>query len=77
MVVEDAPAGIEAAHRAGMPVVGVGDAARLSNAEVHCANLVALSPDLFDRLVNRSAARVVPGELLRTRQQCYNDEHDS
>jgi beta-phosphoglucomutase len=57
IVVEDAPAGIEAAQRAGMPVVGVGDAARLSGADVHYSDLMTLPADLFERLASRSVTK--------------------
>ncbi len=50
VVVEDAPAGIEAARRGGMHSVGVGNGA-VGEAEVVVRSLADLPPDAFDRLV--------------------------
>lgn len=52
IVVEDAAAGIEAAHRAGMRCIGVGDGATAA-ATVRASSLDRLSSDAFDRLVPR------------------------
>jgi beta-phosphoglucomutase len=49
IVVEDAAAGVEAARRAGMQSIGVGDA--LGAADVTVSSLAELPPDAFDRLV--------------------------
>lgn len=48
-VVEDAEAGIEAALRAGMAAIGIGDPARLSDADVVYPSLEGLN---LDRLIN-------------------------
>lgn len=50
IVVEDAAAGIEAAHRAGMLCIGVGDGATAA-ATIRVSSLDRLPPDAFDRLV--------------------------
>jgi HAD superfamily hydrolase (TIGR01509 family) len=50
VVVEDAAAGVEAARRAGMKVIGVNHEMSLA-ADVVVASLEGLSPDAFDRLV--------------------------
>jgi beta-phosphoglucomutase len=50
IVVEDAPAGIEAAKRGGMRCIGVSQATTL-NADVMVRSLADLPPDAFDRLV--------------------------
>jgi HAD superfamily hydrolase (TIGR01509 family) len=50
VVVEDAVAGVEAARRAGMKVIGVNREMSLA-ADVVVASLENLSPDAFDRLV--------------------------
>lgn len=52
VVVEDAAAGIEGAHRAGMRSIGVGDGATAA-AAVRVSSLDRLPPDAFDRLVSR------------------------
>lgn len=49
VVVEDSPAGIEAARRAGMPCIGVADG--LSGASLTVHSLAHLPDDAFDRLV--------------------------
>jgi beta-phosphoglucomutase len=52
IVVEDAPAGIEAARRAGMRSIGVGSKrAELANANITAASLEELSADVFDQLL--------------------------
>jgi beta-phosphoglucomutase len=53
VVVEDAAAGIEAARRAGMRSIGVSLTATL--ADVTVASLADLSPDTFDRLLERTS----------------------
>jgi len=50
VVVEDAPAGVEAARRAGMPSIGVG-ATGLDGADIVVSSLIDLPDDAFDRLV--------------------------
>jgi HAD superfamily hydrolase (TIGR01509 family) len=50
VVVEDAAAGIEAARRAGMRSIGVGDGAR-AGADVAVASLADLPPEIFDALL--------------------------
>lgn len=50
VVVEDAEAGIEAAHRGGMPSVGVGTG-EVGKATLVVASLADLSPDAFLRLL--------------------------
>lgn len=57
VVVEDAPAGIEAAHRAGMRALGVGRSYAVLPAERVVATLDELEPDAFDLLL-RSALPV-------------------
>jgi beta-phosphoglucomutase len=52
IVVEDAPAGIEAARRAGMASIGVGPDG-LSGADVTVGSLLELADDAFDRLIPR------------------------
>lgn len=50
-VFEDAVAGIEAAHRAGMKAVGVGERERLAHAEIVIPGFVAVSPqEMITRL---------------------------
>lgn len=49
VVIEDAPAGVEAALRAGMRVIGIGDAARLPDAEA-CFESIGCMP--LDALVD-------------------------
>jgi beta-phosphoglucomutase len=50
VVVEDAEAGIEAARRAGMPSIGVGEGA-VGAADVVVASLADLPPGVFGRLI--------------------------
>jgi HAD superfamily hydrolase (TIGR01509 family) len=52
VVVEDAPAGIEAARRAGMKSIGVSRAGRL-DADLFVASLADLPPDAFASLLKR------------------------
>jgi len=51
VVVEDAPAGIEAARRARMRAIGVGSGRDLSAADIAVASLKHLPDDAFDKLV--------------------------
>jgi beta-phosphoglucomutase family hydrolase len=51
IVVEDALAGVEAAHQAGMRCIGVGPSHTTLPADVTVPSLVALPSDVFDRLV--------------------------
>ena len=55
VVVEDAPAGIEAARRAGMASIGVGPA-EFAPAHVIVASLEHLPSDTFDRLIGDAGA---------------------
>jgi len=50
VVVEDAPSGIEAARRAGMPCIGVGDG-ETAGATLRVTSLAELPPDAFDLLL--------------------------
>lgn len=52
IVVEDAPAGIEAARRGGMRSIGVGEAARAGKPDVSVPSLSALTVDVWTRLVS-------------------------
>lgn len=52
VVVEDAAAGIEAAHRAGMPSIGVGDSGTAA-ATIRVTSLDLLPADAFDGLIAR------------------------
>ena len=51
IVVEDAPAGVEAARRAGMRCVGVGERYDTLHADVVVRSLAELPDDAFDRLL--------------------------
>jgi sugar-phosphatase len=51
VVVEDAPAGTEAARRAGMPRVGVLSSHAALEADVVVSSLAELPDDTFDRLL--------------------------
>lgn len=51
IVVEDAPAGIEAARRAGMPSIGVRRKGSPLAADLAVASLADLPPDAFQRLI--------------------------
>ncbi|MDY7110177.1 MAG: HAD family phosphatase, partial [Planctomycetota bacterium] len=51
LVIEDAPAGIEAARRAGMIALGIGDAAELAGAARICSHLENVTIDFLRRLV--------------------------
>ena len=55
VVVEDAPAGVEAAHRAGMPVVGVLTSHDSLPADVVVRSLADLPSDCFERLLDGRA----------------------
>jgi beta-phosphoglucomutase family hydrolase len=57
VVIEDAPAGVEGARRAGMHVIGVGPKYRGLPADYALASLEDLPPDAFDRLIASGAAR--------------------
>lgn len=54
VVVEDAPAGVEAARRAGMRSIGVGPAIPPGAADLHVSSLDQLPEDGFDQLLYRS-----------------------
>ncbi|TAK15581.1 MAG: HAD family phosphatase [Acidobacteria bacterium] len=56
VVVEDAAAGVEAAHRGGMACVGVGDIG-VEAADVRVTSLDRLPPDVFETLVATSSRR--------------------
>ncbi len=60
LVVEDAPAGIEAARRAGMASIGLGPAGAAA-ADLGVGALTDLAPDAFERLLDRHAAARVAG----------------
>ncbi|HXY48745.1 MAG TPA: HAD family phosphatase [Terriglobales bacterium] len=53
VVVEDAPAGIEGARRAGMRSIGVNHTGRHLDADVVVPSLDLLQPDVFERLLRR------------------------
>lgn len=50
LVFEDAEAGVEAAHKAGMKCIGIGQANQLSQADFVYQNLAEVSFDLINRL---------------------------
>jgi beta-phosphoglucomutase len=54
IVVEDAPAGVEAAKRAGMHCIALGLPSKLGAADVVVSALSQLEPDAFDRLLANS-----------------------
>ena len=56
VVVEDAPAGVEAAHRAGMRAIGVGPRHAELGADLAVPALDRLPADAFDRLLTNGAA---------------------
>ena len=56
IVVEDAPAGVEAARRAGMTSIGVRAAGDPLDATLFTRSLATLEPDTFDRLLDPRAA---------------------
>lgn len=56
VVVEDAPAGVEGAHRAGMRVIGIGPTDLLAGADHVSPTLEGLSPDLLLTLLGCPAA---------------------
>lgn len=51
IVLEDAPVGIEAAHRAGMPVIGILSTHPTLTADFVVNSLEDLPPDIFERLL--------------------------
>ena len=59
VVVEDAPAGVEAGRRAGMKTVGVNAKSPLA-ADVYVTSLADLPPDAFERLLTSAFRRKVP-----------------
>ena len=54
VVVEDAAAGIEAAHAAGMPAIGIGP--HTQAADVHVPALTAVADGVFERLLERGGS---------------------
>jgi mannitol-1-/sugar-/sorbitol-6-phosphatase len=50
IVVEDAAAGVEAGHAAGMRVIGIGPGTE--SADLHTSGLTALAGDTFERLLD-------------------------
>ena len=58
IVVEDAPPGIKAAHAGGMQAIGLASTGRtpemLAEAEMVVTSLESLTPDSFDRLIEKS-----------------------
>lgn len=52
IVVEDAPAGVDAGRSAGMRVIAVGPSVAGVDADLHAASLLSLPADSFERLVN-------------------------
>ena len=59
VVVEDAPAGVEAGRRAGMKTIGVNAKSPLA-ADVYVTSLADLPPDAFERLLTSAFRRKVP-----------------
>lgn len=57
IVVEDAVAGIEGAHRAGIRSIGVSHDGKDLHADVVVQSLEVLGPDAFDRLLNQTRSR--------------------
>jgi beta-phosphoglucomutase len=55
VVIEDAPAGVEGARRAGMRVIGVGPKHASLPADYAVASLEELAPDAFEQLVGAGA----------------------
>lgn len=55
IVVEDAPAGIEAAHAAKMIVIGIGPEKRVGNADFICPSITAINLDHILSEVNKKA----------------------
>jgi beta-phosphoglucomutase len=51
VVVEDAPAGVEAGRRAGMQTIGIASMGRALEADVVVSSLDRLAPQTFDDLV--------------------------
>jgi beta-phosphoglucomutase len=58
VVVEDAPAGIEAGRRGGMKTIGLASMDRPLDADVVVTSLEALPPDAFDRLIEMAPVRL-------------------
>jgi beta-phosphoglucomutase len=54
VVVEDAPAGVEAGRRGGMHIIGISSLSRSLDADVVVTSLEELDDDSFDRLVERT-----------------------
>lgn len=61
LVVEDAPAGVEGAHRAGMRAIAVGPNAARLGADLAAPSLAELPPDAFDRLLNQAEVSLTRG----------------
>ena len=57
IVVEDAGAGIEGAHRAGMRSIGISHNGKNLQADLVVEPLDLLEPDCFDRLLNHRESR--------------------
>jgi beta-phosphoglucomutase len=55
VVVEDAPAGVEAGRRGGMRTIGLTSMNRLLDADIVVASLDQLPPGVFDELVQTVA----------------------
>jgi len=51
IVIEDAVAGIEAAHNAGMFSIGIGDPVHLKAADINLKNTKELTPDLIKKII--------------------------
>ncbi len=51
IVIEDAVAGIEAAHNAGMFSIGIGDPVHLNAADINLRNTKELTPDLIQKII--------------------------
>jgi len=51
IVIEDAVAGIEAAHNAGMFSIGIGDPVHLNAADISLKNTKELTPDLIQKII--------------------------
>ena len=51
IVIEDAVAGIEAAHNAGMFSIGIGDPVHLNAADINLKNTKELTPDLIQKII--------------------------
>ena len=57
VVVEDAPAGVEAGRRGGMRTIGITSMSRRLDADIVVASLDQLLPDVFDELVPAEPVR--------------------